>query len=62
MAEERIDFDKDESSWDIEFWKSDCEEKFNKWKSKLMSNGYTSQEATEFLTDVYYTVSEEFGN
>jgi hypothetical protein len=46
---------------DEEFWKSECEDDFLRKAKDLIEHGYSTEEAVEFLADLYYLVAGEFG-
>lgn len=47
---------------DKTWWKQDSREIFINHAYYLIENGFTQQEAIDFLTDSYNAVSEEYGN
>jgi len=47
--------------FDIEFWKSENEEKFADALKDLVEHGYSEQEAKEMLEGLYYAVASEYG-
>lgn len=52
-----------ESTFTIEFWKSNCEHMFNNvYLKELVELGMSREDAIDFLESVYSAVSGEYGN
>lgn len=49
-------------NFNIDFYKADTFYNFNKFYKKLIKLGMSEPEAQEFLENLYWTVSNEYGN
>ena len=48
--------------FDIDFWNSDTEKTFKKYRKYLLENSILNDtQIKEFLEGIYYTVASEFG-
>lgn len=47
---------------DIEFWKSESKQKFEKMAEKLQDLGMDNIDIKNMLEELYYAVSSEFGD